>query len=67
MVLSYSFLELGQLAISSGSGWLTPVVLRERIIGEVVAHESSSCRIASHRKAFVYCLGLYRNTFGSNA
>ena len=36
MVLSFSFLELGQSAISDGSGWLTPVVIRDAIAAEVV-------------------------------
>ena len=58
MALSFSFLELGQLAISTGSGWLTPVVFRERLIDQVVVHESPSCRTASQTQAFVYCFAL---------
>ncbi len=39
MVLSFSFMELGQQAISDGSGWLTPVVLRESIIAKATNSE----------------------------
>ena len=42
MVLSFSFLELGQFALSNGSGWLTPVVLRDNIMGKVARCESLS-------------------------
>ena len=42
MVLSFSFLELGQFALSNGSGWLTPVVLRERIMDQVARCDSLS-------------------------
>jgi hypothetical protein len=42
MVLSFSFLELGQFALSNGSGWLTPVVLRDNMMNKVARCESLS-------------------------
>jgi hypothetical protein len=36
MVLSFTFLEMGQLAISDGSAWLTPVCVRTSMINKVV-------------------------------
>lgn len=36
MVLSFSFLELGQEALSSGRGWFTCVVLRSTFIAKIV-------------------------------
>ena len=35
MVLSFTFLELGQDAISSGLGWMTPIVVRNRILRDI--------------------------------
>ncbi len=35
MVLSFSFVELGQLALSTGDGWFTPLVLRTAVIDQV--------------------------------
>lgn len=35
MVLSFSFLELGQEALSSGRGWFTCVVLRSTVIAKI--------------------------------
>ncbi len=35
MVCSFTFLELGQRAVSDGSGWLTPLCVRTRRISEV--------------------------------
>ena len=35
MVLSFTFLELGQEAISNGEAWFTPVVLRSNVITEL--------------------------------
>ena len=42
MVLSFSFIELGQFALSNGSGWLTPVVLRDSIMDKVARYDSLS-------------------------
>lgn len=35
MVLSFTFLELGQSCLSSESAWLTPVVLRTSMMKQV--------------------------------
>lgn len=35
MVLSFTFVELGQLGISDGSAWLTPVCLRSAVMDKV--------------------------------
>jgi hypothetical protein len=35
MVVSFSFLELGQAAISNGIGWTTCAILRSHVISEV--------------------------------
>ena len=35
MVLSFSFLELGQLAVSNGSAWLTPICIRAVMLDKV--------------------------------
>ncbi len=37
MVLSFTFLELGQSCMSSESAWLTPVVLRSAMIEQASA------------------------------
>ncbi len=37
MILSFTFLELGQSAVSDGSGWVTPVCVRTAILDEVNA------------------------------
>lgn len=36
MVLSFTFVQLGQAAISDGLAWVTPVVVRTKILKEVV-------------------------------
>ncbi len=36
MVLSFSFLELGQDAISTGRGWFTTVVIRSAVVNSVL-------------------------------
>lgn len=45
MVLSFTFLELGQDAIMSGRGWFTVVVLRSTIINKVVGGWSRCLRL----------------------
>ncbi len=35
MICSFTFLELGQAAVSDGSGWLTPVCVRTNMIDQV--------------------------------
>lgn len=36
MVLSFTFLELGQAAMTDGTAWMTPIVVRSNMIDSVV-------------------------------
>lgn len=44
MVLSFTFKELGQVAISNGTAWITPVVVRSNKIDEAAAVRVSKCQ-----------------------
>jgi hypothetical protein len=35
MILSFTFLELGQAAVSDGSGWIVPVCVRDVTLNQV--------------------------------
>jgi len=50
MVLSFTFLELGQEAVSSGSGWITCAVLRSSISSNVVGGWSHCLRLFLERQ-----------------
>ncbi len=43
MVLSFTFLELGQAAMMNGTAWLTPVCVRTSKIGQVAGKSLTSC------------------------
>ena len=45
MVLSLTFRELGQEAISSGRAWFTCAVIRSTVVGEVVGGWSACLRL----------------------
>lgn len=38
MVYSFSFLDLGQIAVTDGTGWLVPLVIRSRQLEKVREH-----------------------------
>ena len=42
MVLSITFVELGQAAMSSGAAWLTPICVRASLIDQVLALQIAS-------------------------
>jgi hypothetical protein len=49
MVVSFSFVELGQLALSCGSAWVIPVVLRTSLINQVDGGMSHVMRVFLRR------------------
>ena len=50
MVLSFTFLELGQSAISSGLGWFTCAVLRSTVIKRIAGGWSACLRVFLQRQ-----------------
>jgi len=52
MVLSFTFLELGQSAISSGEGWVTPVCVRPSNINKVTGGWPCMLKHYLHRQLF---------------
>lgn len=50
MVLSFTFLELGQEAMSSGMAWLTPVCLRSNVINDVEGGWANCFRLYLRRQ-----------------
>ena len=52
MVLSITFRELGQEAISGGQGWITPAVIRSTVLGDVRGGWSAALRIFLERAMF---------------
>jgi hypothetical protein len=49
MVLSFSFVELGQVALSCGSAWMIPVVMRTSTINQVDGGMSNVMRVFLRR------------------
>jgi hypothetical protein len=52
MVLSFTFRELGQEAISGGQGWITPAVIRSTVLADVRGGWSAALRIFLERAMF---------------
>ena len=52
MVLPFSFVELGQVALSCGSAWVIPVVLRTSLINQVDGGMSNVMRVFLRRLLF---------------
>ena len=50
MVLSFSFLELGQSALSTASAWITPMVIRTTMLHQIVGGWSHVLRRFLHRQ-----------------
>jgi hypothetical protein len=49
MVVSFSFVELGQVALSCGSAWVIPVVMRTSVINQVDGGMSNVMRVFLRR------------------